>query len=68
MKELKKYIDLEQSVKVKCTKVDIDNREVYFNLTEEEEAPKTEIKANKKLVDELLEVKEEMKTNYVDEE
>lgn len=64
----KKVYRLGAEVKVKCTKVDIENREVYFNLTEEEEAPKTEIKANKKLVDELLEVKEEMKTNYADEE
>ncbi|MGL5354744.1 MAG: RNB domain-containing ribonuclease, partial [Clostridium sp.] len=64
----KKVYRLGATVKVRCSKVDIDNREVFFDVLESEEAPKTEIKANKKLVDELLEVKEDMKINFASEE
>ncbi|MGL5379494.1 ribonuclease R [Clostridium sp.] len=59
----KKVYKLGDEVKVKCSRVDIDNREIFFDLVEDEYS-KEEIKASQELVDKLPELKEDMKTNY----
>lgn len=60
----KKIYRLGDEVKVKCTRVDIDNREVYFDLVEEE--PKKEIIPSEKLSEKIQEVKEEMKSELIE--
>lgn len=62
----KKIYRLGDEVKVKCTRVDIDNREVYFDLVEEE--PKKEIIPSEKLSEKIQEVKEEMKSELIEED
>lgn len=62
----KKVYKLGDEVKVKCSRVDIENREVYFDLVEVEDT-KEEIKATKELVEKLPEVKADMKTNFSEE-
>ncbi len=62
----KKIYRLGDEVKVKCTRVDIDNREVYFDLVEEE--PKKEIIPSEKLSEKIQEVKEEMKNELIEED
>lgn len=54
----KKIYRLGDEVKVKCTRVDIDNREVYFDLVEEE--PKKEIVPSEKLSEKIQEAKSEL--------
>ena len=51
---------LGDSVKVKCSKVDIPNREIFFELVETEEE-KEEIKATKEFLEKLPQIKEELK-------
>ena len=51
---------LGDSVKVKCSKVDIPNREIFFELVETEEE-KEEIKATKEFLEKLPKIKEELK-------
>ena len=61
----KKVYKLGDEVRVRCTRVDIDNREVYFDLIEEN--IKEEIVPSESLSEKIKEVKSEMK-NTVDEE
>lgn len=61
----KKVYKLGDEVKVRCTRVDIDNREVYFDLIEEN--IKEEIIPSESLSEKIKEVKNEMK-NTIDEE
>ena len=56
----KKVYRLGDSVKVKCSKVDIPNREIFFEMVEDEYS-REEIKATKKLIEKLPEVKEALK-------
>lgn len=56
----KKVYRLGDSVKVKCSKVDIPNREIFFEMVEDEYS-REEIKATKKLIEQLPEVKESLK-------
>jgi len=55
----KKVYRLGDSVKVKCSKVDIPNREIFFDLVEDEYS-REEIKASKELIEKLPEVKQEL--------
>lgn len=55
----KKVYRLGDSVKVKCSKVDIPNREIFFELVEDEYS-REEIKATKELIEKLPEVKQEL--------
>ena len=61
----KKVYKLGDEVKVRCSRVDIDNREVYFDLIEED--IKEEIVPSESLSEKIKEVKSEMK-NAIDEE
>ncbi|MDC4238770.1 ribonuclease R [Clostridium tertium] len=63
----KKVYRLGDEIKVKCTRVDIDNREVYFDLIEEEQ-PKEEIVPSEKLSEKIQEAKDEMKSELVHED
>ncbi|WP_291653212.1 ribonuclease R [Clostridium sp.] len=63
----KKVYRLGDEIKVKCTRVDIDNREVYFDLIEEEQ-PKEEIVPSEKLSEKIQEAKDEMKSELVNED
>lgn len=63
----KKVYRLGDEIKVKCTRVDIDNREVYFDLIEEEQ-PKEEIVPSEKLSEKIQEAKDEMKSKLVHED
>ena len=63
----KKVYRLGDEIKVKCTRVDIDNREVYFDLIEEEQ-PKEEIVTSEKLSEKIQEAKDEMKSELVHED
>lgn len=63
----KKVYRLGDEIKVKCTRVDIDNREVYFDLIEEEQ-PKEEIVPSEKLSEKIQEAKDEMKSELVYED
>ena len=56
----KKVYRLGDSVKVKCSKVDIPNREIFFEMVEDEYS-RQEIKATKELIEKLPEVKESLK-------
>ncbi|HEY5525320.1 MAG TPA: ribonuclease R [Clostridium sp.] len=56
----KKVYRLGDSVKVKCSKVDIPNREIFFEMIEDEYS-RQEIKATKELIEKLPEVKESLK-------
>jgi ribonuclease R len=56
----KKVYRLGDSVKVKCSKVDIPNREIFFAMIEDEYT-RQEIKATKELIEKLPEVKQELK-------
>ena len=51
----KKVYRLGDEVKVICTKVDIDNREVYFDFVEEEKEENEEAEEAKAKIDEVLE-------------
>ena len=62
----KKVYRLGDEVKVRCTRVDIDNREVYFDLIEEE--PKEEIVPSEKLSEKIQEAKDEMRSELIEEE
>ncbi|MGL5150504.1 MAG: ribonuclease R [Clostridium sp.] len=55
----KKVYRLGDTLKVKCNRVDIANREVYFELANSDEELE-EIKATKKLLAELSDVKQEL--------
>ena len=55
----KKVYRLGDSVKVKCSKIDIPNREIFFDLVEDEYS-REEIKATKELIEKLPEVKQEL--------
>ena len=58
----KKTYKLGDEVKVKCSRVDIDNREVYFDIIEDEVLEDDEdLKENKELKEIIEEVKEEIK-------
>ena len=63
----KKVYRLGDEIKVRCTRVDIDNREVYFDLIEEEQ-PKEEIVPSEKLSEKIQEAKDEMKSELVHED
>ncbi|GAA0815753.1 ribonuclease R [Clostridium tertium] len=63
----KKVYRLGDEIKVKCTRVDIDNREVYFDLIEEEQS-KEEIVPSEKLSEKIQEAKDEMKSELVHED
>ncbi|PRR84569.1 ribonuclease R [Clostridium vincentii] len=56
----KKVYRLGEGVKVKCSKVDIPNREIFFEIIEDEYS-RQEIKATKELIKKLPEVKESLK-------
>lgn len=56
----KKIYRLGDSVKVVCSRVDIPNREIFFEVIEDENS-KIEIKATKELIEKLPEVKESLK-------
>ena len=62
----KKVYRLGDEVKVKCTRVDIDNREVYFDLIEVEN--KEEIIPSEKLSEKIQEAKVEMNNELIEEE
>lgn len=62
----KKIYRLGDEIKVKCTRVDIDNREVYFDLIEEEQ-PKEEIVPSEKLSEKIQEAKDEMKSELIED-
>ena len=53
-------------VKVRCSKVDIPNREIYFDMVEDEYI-REEIKASKELAEKISEVKQELKEEDVEE-
>ena len=56
----KKKYRLGENVKVSCSRVDIPNREIFFDIIEDESA-KQEIKPSKELIEKLPEVKQELK-------
>ena len=57
---------LGDSVKVKCSKVDIPNREIFFELVEEEDE-KEEIRATKEFLEKLPEIKQGLKDELKEE-
>lgn len=59
----KKVYRLGDEVKVRCSRVDIDNREVYFDLIEEE--VKEEIVPSEKLSEKIQEAKGEIKNDLL---
>ena len=62
----KKIYRLGDFVKVRCSKVDIPNREIYFDMVEDEYI-REEIKASKELAEKISEVKQELKEEDVEE-
>ncbi|MDV4152413.1 ribonuclease R [Clostridium sp. AL.422] len=62
----KKVYRLGDEVKVRCSRVDIDNREVYFDLIEEE--AKEEIVPSEKTIEKINEAKEAIKSNLLEDE
>ena len=62
----KKVYRLGDEVKVKCSRVDIDNREVYFDLIEENN--KEEIVPSEKLSEEIQKAKADIQNVLTDEE
>ena len=62
----KKVYRLGDEVKVRCTRVDIDNREIYFDLVEEES--KEEILPSEELNEKIQEAKIEIKANLLEDE
>jgi ribonuclease R len=56
----KKIYKLGEDVKVRCSRVDIPNREIFFDIIEDE-SKKEEIKASKELIEKLPEVKEALR-------
>ena len=62
----KKIYRLGDEVKVRCTRVDIDNREIYFDLVEEES--KEEILPSEELNEKIQEAKIEIKANLLEDE
>ena len=62
----KKVYRLGDEVKVRCTRVDIDNREVYFDLVEEES--KEEILPSEKLNEKIQEAKVEIKATLLEDD
>ncbi len=62
----KKVYRLGEEVKVRCTRVDIDNREVYFDLIEEE--VKEEIIPSEKTIEKINEAKVNIKSDLLEED
>ncbi|MDU5105931.1 ribonuclease R [Clostridium sp.] len=62
----KKVYRLGDEVKVRCTRVDIDNREVYFDLIEEE--VKEEIVPSEKTIEKINEAKVNIKSDLLEED
>ncbi|MBE6054843.1 MAG: ribonuclease R [Clostridium sartagoforme] len=62
----KKVYRLGDEVKVRCSKVDIDNREVYFDLIEDE--VKEEIVPSEKLIEKINEAKVEINNDLLEDE
>ncbi|MFR2528157.1 MAG: ribonuclease R [Clostridium paraputrificum] len=62
----KKIYRLGDFVRVRCSKVDIPNREIYFDMVEDEYI-REEIKASKELAEKISEVKQELKEEDVEE-
>ena len=62
----KKIYRLGDFVKVRCSRVDIPNREIYFDMVEDEYI-REEIKASKELAEKISEVKQELKEEDVEE-
>ena len=62
----KKVYRLGDEVKVRCSRVDIDNREVYFDLIEEE--TKEEIIPSEKTIEKINEAKVDIKNNLLEDE
>ena len=62
----KKIYRLGDFVKVRCSRVDIPNREIYFDMVEDEYI-REEIKASKELAEKIYEVKQELKEEDVEE-
>lgn len=62
----KKVYRLGDEVKVRCSRVDIDNREVYFDLIEVE--TKEEIVPSEKLSEQIQEAKVQMNNEIIEEE
>ena len=56
----KKIYKLGDDVKIRCSKVDIANREIFFEIIEDESKRK-EIKATKELIEKLPGVKEALR-------
>lgn len=57
----KRIYRLGDSVKVKCSRVDIDNREIYFELATDENEEEAVEETAKELIDRILDVKQEFK-------
>lgn len=62
----KKVYRLGDEVKVRCTRVDIDNREVYFDLIEEE--VKEKIVPSEKTIEKINEAKVNIKSDLLEED
>ena len=62
----KKVYRLGDEVKVRCSRVDIDNREVYFDLIEEED--KEEIVPSEKTIEKINEAKVNIKNDLLEVE
>ncbi|MCF0147200.1 MAG: ribonuclease R [Clostridium sp.] len=62
----KKVYRLGDEVKVRCTKVDIDNREIYFDLIEEE--AKEEIVPSEKTIEKINEAKVNINSDLSEED
>ena len=56
----KKMYKLGEDAKVRCSRVDIPNREIFFDIIEDE-SKKEEIKPSKELIEKLPEVKEALR-------
>ncbi|MGL4873063.1 MAG: ribonuclease R [Clostridium sp.] len=57
----KKIYKLGDNVHIKCSRVDIDNREVYFDLLSDEDEEEEKEETAKELIDRILDVKEDIK-------
>lgn len=62
----KKKYKLGDTVKVTCSRVDIPNREIFFDLIEEEE--KEEIRPSKEIIEKIPELKKSLKKDIEDED
>ena len=63
----KKKYKLGDTVKVSCSRVDIPNREIFFDIIEGEE-DKEEIKPSKEIIEKIPEVKESLKKDIEEDE